>query len=188
MKIKKLAALCKKSKRVIIYEREIAGTEQVQQYISDGTGTYPVFGLPRLTKETVLTIFDVEQKDWNKWYVSVYADPEDILVRDTVDWELPLKRFYQPIIHNDRTVKSVQIDGQTVFFDNAYLAPVADAKDIMYYGRRTRLGTPVIAVKSGLLLQATIMPCNIAGGDWIEMMEEMLAGCRCGKQVTDDVD
>ena len=35
---------------------------------------------------------------------------------------------------------------------------------------------------------ATIAPVAIADDDWAEMMEEMLAGCRCGKQVTDDVD
>ena len=51
MKIKKLAAICKKEKRAIIYERQIGDTDAVQQYISDGYAIYPVFGLPRLDKE-----------------------------------------------------------------------------------------------------------------------------------------
>lgn len=187
MKIKKLAAICKKKKRAVIYERHLEGG-LVQQYISDGYAMYPIFGLPRLSKESLLTIFDVKEDEWDKWHVSVREDPEEVMTSDTFTPEQPLERFYQPIVHNGRILKSVMLDGETVFFDDAYIGPVSDAKEIMYYGRRSRFGMPVITVKSGLMLLATIAPVAIADDDWAEMMEEMLAGCRCGKQVTDDVD
>lgn len=187
MKIKKLAAICKKKKRAVIYERHLEGG-LVQQYISDGYAMYPIFGLPRLSKESLLMIFDVKEDEWDKWHVSVREDPEEVMTSDTFTPEQPLERFYQPIVHNGRILKSVMLDGETVFFDDAYIGPASDAKEIMYYGRRSRFGMPVITVKSGLMLLATIEPVAIADDDWVEMMEEMLAGCRCGKQVTDDAD
>lgn len=187
MKIKKLAAICKKKKRAVIYERYLEGG-LVQQYISDECAMYPIFGLPRLSKESLLTIFDVKEAEWDKWHVSVYEDPAEVMTSDTFTPEQPLERFYQPIVHNGKVLKSVMLDGETVFFDDAYIGPVSDAKEIMYYGRRSRFGMPVIAVKSGMMLLATIAPFAIADDDWIEMMEEMLAGCTGGKRGVSGVD
>ena len=47
MKIKNIAAICKKNKYAVIYERygESGG---VIQYIGDGAAAYPVTGLPGL--------------------------------------------------------------------------------------------------------------------------------------------
>lgn len=47
MKIKNIAAICKKNKYAVIYERygESGG---VIQYIGDGAAAYPVTGLPKL--------------------------------------------------------------------------------------------------------------------------------------------
>lgn len=61
MKIKNIAAICKKNKYAVIYERygESGG---VIQYIGDGAAAYPVTGLPKLDKESLLTIFDVPEK------------------------------------------------------------------------------------------------------------------------------
>lgn len=49
MKIKNIAAICKKNKYAVIYERygESGG---VIQYIGDGAAAYPVTGLPALDK------------------------------------------------------------------------------------------------------------------------------------------
>ena len=55
MKIKSIAAICKKGKQVVLYNRyESGGT--LQQYIGDGMTAYPVSGLPKLDEESILTI------------------------------------------------------------------------------------------------------------------------------------
>ena len=66
MKIKNIAAICKKNKYAVIYERygESGG---VIQYIGDGAAAYPVTGLPALDKESLLTIFDVPEKQREDW-------------------------------------------------------------------------------------------------------------------------
>lgn len=55
MKIKNIAAICKKNKYAVIYERYTEGGGVVQ-YIGDGAAAYPVTGLPALDKESLLTI------------------------------------------------------------------------------------------------------------------------------------
>ena len=68
MKIKSIAAICKKGKQVVLYNRyESGGT--LQQYIGDGMTAYPVSGLPKLDEESILTIFDVPEKQREDWFV-----------------------------------------------------------------------------------------------------------------------
>ena len=63
MKIKSIAAICKKNKNIAIFERYSDDGDILTQYISDGSAVYPVVGLPQLDKESLLTIFDVPEKD-----------------------------------------------------------------------------------------------------------------------------
>ena len=62
MKIKSIAAICKKNKNIAIFERYSDDGDILTQYIGDGSAVYPVVGLPQLNKESLLTIFD------GKWY------------------------------------------------------------------------------------------------------------------------
>lgn len=80
MKIKNIAAICKKNKYAVIYERygESGG---VIQYIGDGAAAYPVTGLPALDKESLLTIFDVPEKQREDWFVQVAGIPSEISCR-----------------------------------------------------------------------------------------------------------
>ena len=82
MKIKNIAAICKKNKYAVIYERygENGG---VIQYIGDGAAAYPVTGLPKLDKESLLTIFDVPEKQREDWFVQVAGIPSKISFEDT---------------------------------------------------------------------------------------------------------
>lgn len=59
MKIKSIAAICKKNKNIAIFERYSDDGDILTQYIGDGSAVYPVVGLPQLDKESLLTIFDV---------------------------------------------------------------------------------------------------------------------------------
>ena len=61
MKIKSIAAICKKNKNIAIFERYSDDGDTLTQYIGDGSAVYPVVGLPQLDKESLLTIFDVPE-------------------------------------------------------------------------------------------------------------------------------
>lgn len=48
MKIKSIAAICKKNKNIAIFERYSDDGDTLTQYIGDGSAVYPVVGLPQL--------------------------------------------------------------------------------------------------------------------------------------------
>ena len=55
MKIKSIAAICKKNKNIAIFERYSDDGDILTQYIGDGSAVYPVIGLPPLDAESLLT-------------------------------------------------------------------------------------------------------------------------------------
>lgn len=73
MKIKSIAAICKKNKNIAIFERYSDDGDILTQYIGDGSAVYPVVGLPQLDKESLLTIFDVPEKDRDRF---TFTEPE----------------------------------------------------------------------------------------------------------------
>lgn len=73
MKIKSIAAICKKNKQIIIINR-YNGNEAGTQYIGDGGAIYLINGLPELDEKSLLTIFDVPEKqraNWNVKYMNI---------------------------------------------------------------------------------------------------------------------
>lgn len=78
MKIKSIAAICKKNKNIAIFERYSDDGDILTQYIGDGSAVYPVVGLPQLDKESLLTIFDVPEKDRDNYFVKTLGIPAGI--------------------------------------------------------------------------------------------------------------
>lgn len=150
MKIKSIAAICKKGKQVVLYNRyESGGT--LQQYIGDGMTAYPVSGLPKLDEESILTIFDVPEKQREDWFVRVRDVPEGINFEDTDANEKMIERDNLSIIFSGHTLKPLQTRRGLVFIQSRYLSPVSDVLDVLeLYERFTPNGTPYIVAKAGL--------------------------------------
>ena len=77
MKIKSIAAICKKNKQVVLFNR-YSDSGTISQYIGDGSAVYPISGLPELDEESILTIFDVPEKQREDWLVRYRDIPEGI--------------------------------------------------------------------------------------------------------------
>ena len=121
MKIKNIAAICKKNKYAVIYERN---TESggVVQYIGDGAAAYPVTGLPALDKESLLTIFDVPEKQREDWFVQVAGIPSEISFDDMDATEKPVEREAISIAYSGKTLKPLQTRRGLVFIESRYLS------------------------------------------------------------------
>lgn len=63
MKIKALAALCKKGKSITILDETDENGQVTRQWICCGTAVYPLDGMPEVTEDTILSVFDVPQSD-----------------------------------------------------------------------------------------------------------------------------
>lgn len=85
MKIKSIAAICKKNKNIAIFERYSNDGDILTQYIGDGSAVYPVVGLPQLDKESLLTIFDVPEKDRDNYFVKTLGVPAGISFEDMIE-------------------------------------------------------------------------------------------------------
>lgn len=158
MKIKSIAAICKKNKNIAIFERYSDDGDILTQYIGDGSAVYPVVGLPQLDKESLLTIFDVPEKDRDNYFVKTLGVPAGISFEDTDETERHVEREGISIIYSGRTLKPIRTTRGLVFIESRYLSPVADVLDVLeLYERRTAEGTPYIVAKAGFLLQAVIM-------------------------------
>ena len=177
MKIKSIAAICKKGKQVVLYNRyESGGT--LQQYIGDGMTSYPVSGLPKLDEESILTIFDVPEKQREDWFVRVRDVPEGINFEDTDANEKMIERDNLSIIFSGHTLKPLQTRRGLVFIQSRYLSPVSDVLDVLeLYERFTPNGTPYIVAKAGFLLQAVIMPYDVINAGFVERLQRLARDC-----------
>ena len=92
MKIKSIAAICKKNKNIAIFERYSNDGDILTQYIGDGSAVYPVVGLPQLNKESLLTIFDVPEKDRENYFVKTLGVPAGISFEDSLSCLNPFWR------------------------------------------------------------------------------------------------
>lgn len=137
MKIKSIAAICKKNKNIAIFERYSDDGDILTQYIGDGSAVYPVVGLPQLDKESLLTIFDVPEKDRDNYFVKTLGVPAGISFEDTDETERHVEREGISIIYSGRTLKPIRTTRGLVFIESRYLSPVAGRA-----GRAGALRTP----------------------------------------------
>ena len=178
MKIKSIAAICKKNKNIAIFERYSDDGDILTQYIGDGSAVYPVIGLPPLDAESLLTIFDVPEKDRDNYFVKTLGVPAGISFEDTDETERHVEREGISIIYSGRTLKPIRTTRGLVFIESRYLSPVADVLDVLeLYERRTAEGTPYIVAKAGFLLQAVIMPYDVINQQFVESLQSLTREC-----------
>ena len=178
MKIKNIAAICKKNKTIVLFEKHSESGDTVIQYIGDGGAAYPVTGLPPLDTESVLTIFDVPEKDRDKYIVRTMGIPEGINFEDTDADEKPIEGEALSIVYSGKVLKPLQTRRGLVFIESRYLSPVSDVLDVLeLYERITTGGKPYIVAKAGLLLQAVIMPFDVINQQFVESLQRLTEQC-----------
>ena len=178
MKIKSIAAICKKNKNIAIFERYSDDGDILTQYIGDGSAVYPVVGLPQLDKESLLTIFDVPEKDRDNYFVKTLGVPAGISFEDTDETERHVEREGISIIYSGRTLKPIRTTRGLVFIESRYLSPVSDILDVLeLYERITPRGTPYIVAKAGFLLQAVITPYDVISQQFVDNLKRLTEQC-----------
>lgn len=147
-------------------------------FTGDGSAVYPVVGLPQLDKESLLTIFDVPEKDRDNYFVKTLGVPAGISFEDTDETERHVEREGISIIYSGRTLKPIRTTRGLVFIESRYLSPVADVLDVLeLYERRTAEGAPYIVAKAGFLLQAVIMPYDVINQQFVESLQDLTREC-----------
>lgn len=181
MKFKVIGNICKKKKTAIIFNRvtvNSAGMEVCQQYISDGSAIYPVIGLPYINEETLLTMWDIPEKQRDSWTVRTLPVPDCIDFRDTIAVDSQVRETDFVLYQNQSKLRAIATSRGIVFIDLGYLAPLVDSFDVMQmYERINDAGQLYIVVTAGLWLQAIIFPYKIIDKDFIEKLDYILNEC-----------
>ena len=177
MKLEKIAALCKQRKRAIIYQRwktdpDPGERKMSKQFISNGYGVYAAHGLPPLNKEGLLRIFDVEEKDFDKWFVSILNLPAS----DLEDWdetEYEVTEEFPPFLWNETAIHTFGAKNNGVMFiSDDLMSPMAGENDLRFFVRDSGRNK-YLAVKSGIFLQAVIMPEQLMTKKFVSLLKEL---------------
>lgn len=180
MKIKTLAALCKKAGVFYLYDRITDDGEVAEQWLGNGGAVYPLHGLPYMQENNLFTLFDITDKQQDKIYFRHEHLPTTAINFEDVDpKESILDREKLTIGHAGRVLRPLQTRRGLVFIDTAALQPLADLADTLeLYERETEAGGTYIAAKSGFMLVGVIMPYNIIEKGFVEQVESLAKQCR----------
>jgi hypothetical protein len=130
-----------------------------EQWIGDGAAMYSLRGMPHMTPETVLRIFDVPPDKQNKW--KQYEDdvPAHIDCSDYASGEKDIEPLRISVVWNGCGYM-VFPDGNRLYTVNKdYIKPLLDEPDYLtYHKRETAGGGFLLACKIGLELKAVIAP------------------------------
>lgn len=179
MKIKSIAAICKKSKVIYLYTKR--EEYSVMQYIGDGSTAYPLDGVPELDAQSIMTIFDIPEKQRDDWFIKEQDLPEEINFGDTDFSEKLMEQEKIQLIQSGKVLKALRSSHGVILIDSKYLAPVMDTSEVMeFYERVTPSGQRYVVIKAGFLLQAVVFPVTV--GTIAEDLQRIEEGIRTGTE------
>ncbi|MDR2513766.1 MAG: hypothetical protein LBD02_00975 [Christensenellaceae bacterium] len=179
MKLKTLAAMCKRDGVYCLYDRISAEGEITEQWLGTHAAVYPLSGLPYLTEENIAAMFDLTEKQLEKIYIRHDRLPTSINFDHIDTDETMLDREKITLGYSGRVVRPLFTRGGLEFIDADFLAPLADvADDLELYERHTPEGGTYFAAKMGLMIAGVIMPLNILEAKFVESMEQLSSKCR----------
>jgi hypothetical protein len=157
MKLKTIASIFNRNKRLIIYT-----APNGEQWISNGFAAYSLRGMPYLTPEVALRIFDVPADKHNKWICEESELPAAIGFEDNVPGEADIEPLKINIEYFGVNYWLFP-DGRRIYsFNEDYIKPLLDEPDYLtYHKRETSGGGFVLACKVGFELKAIICPMTL---------------------------
>ena len=182
MIFKNLTALCRANKCIMLY-----GAPDELQWVSEGHAIYPLHGHPGMTANMLPRVFDVPEKDLGKYYIRHNTErPAPYDYSDVALNETQLRPEQITIKRGDMIMRPARTSKGLMFYDPEYLKPLRDVQDSMgIYERRATDGTMYFAVKSGMLLQALILPL---APDYGKLLEELLGLCEGLQKTVESVE
>ena len=166
MLIKKIIQLCKKQKKIILYDGDGV------QYISDGGAVYPLHGMPLFDEKSILTAFDIAA---DKIEVQRFGTlPKALDLSDTAAAEIHVEGPLLVVGDNVPYLTSVGVR----FIRREHLAPFADEKVIDIYERATPDGDIHFVVKKGFLVLGAISASYVLTPEWMKRLTELERNCR----------
>lgn len=179
MKMKAIAKICSQAKEIVLVDTRDTDGNASTQWIGDGIGMYPIFGLPELDEESVYTIFDIPAGSQDKYMFKHISAPEAFNFNDSVPCENQLENEKLEIFMDGTELIPLPTQCGVSFIDAKYLLPFSGELDVMQlYERITKDGHIYIAAKAGLMLHGLIMPSAVINDDFSECLSKLAKNCK----------
>jgi hypothetical protein len=178
LKLKQIESIIKPNKNVCLYMAEDA------QWIGDGCAMYPIYGMPHLTEDNILTMWDVPEEKREKWQFRHLGTVSLAMFNDAVEGEQLLERGLSAILVAGGLAEPLRTEQGVLFIYRRYLKPFDDLENgydlYARYDPMTR--QPIIAVKEGYSLVGIISPVAVVNDKFISELEELLGMCKLAKE------
>lgn len=171
MKLKTALSIIRKERVINLFS-----TPEGAQWISSGGVAYPLYGLPEMDTDSLAVLLDIPEKEKSKYHFVVGVSPSDISFEDYIDSEckLPMEGLVS-IGYGGSTLYPARTSEGLCFFDPAYLKPITENYEIF---ERKRQNGIYLAVKTGFLLAAIIMPKEVAEEDLADRLKSIWRGLK----------
>lgn len=169
MKIKQIEAILKKEKTIIVAETPYC------QWFGNGSAFYPIYGLPKLTKENVFTLFDIVKDKRSEFRFEERPLPAYLNFENGDSSEQMLERSQITFIAEGRALEPLKTSKGIAFINSIYLKPFSNEPNgYELYERTDGNGCIYIAVKAGFILLGVIALYDLIGDKFIQTLETIL--------------
>jgi len=168
MKIKQIESILKSSKNITVLNSAEG------QWLGNGAAYYPVYNLPRLTKEHIFAMFDIPEDKKSKFFFTEASTPNHINFTDNDDCENAVKKLRLSLDVKGYSVTLLETSQGLVCINSQLLKPFQGLSEgYELYERFSDKQGIYIAVKSGFVLMGIIMPLKIIEEKFVEELERV---------------
>ena len=176
MKISKIAALCKKTKKIMILEQERADDDALQ-WVGDGAGFYAMEGFPKIRHDSIMRLFDIDPDDESTWFIKEDKFPEtyDLSIYQPDDCIAEFS-MENKITMDGITFIPVKEQGKYYFLNEKYFSPLKIEQKMQLIKRETNgiQKRPYFLLTDGMFPFACIAPgyIDISKYPWLKNIGE----------------
>lgn len=170
MKLNVIQKICKSSKRIELYSPQ-SGV----QWIGDGGAIYPIYDLPRMSGNSVFTLFDIPEGKRDKIALWQYNElPKKVSFYDYDEGECLMEQGDLSICFGGGYLIPLKSSLGAVYINKKYLEPFKDSESgVQLYERNTSSGAVYIVVKEGLLITGVIFPYDVITDKLVEELGDL---------------
>lgn len=176
MKVKKIIDICKGTGRICLYD----GKDE--QWIGNGVACYPLYGMPKLNKETLCSTYDIAEAQAEKIHFQHDKGLPDFIKNcENKTFDLQPNEYHVSLmelrlISDGKTLVPVALQDESVaYFDEKYLQPFSDVdSDILniyeYPFDKKRM---CFVVMAGMITVGLIMAYDVIKERFVNTLGEM---------------
>lgn len=165
MKIRKVIDICVKTGSVDLR----TGADTDCQWIGNGAAFYAFYGLPHLTADNVISVFDIPEECANMIRMNGVAP---LMLCENYRGEVACERDMVASRYAPDGLIPFHTSEGLVFIEQKYLQPFGKDKQLFFFERGG-----YIAVKEGITLRAVIAPKMVITREYIDGLTDYLLKC-----------